>query len=76
MDLCYQAFAIAPSDPDIHLALAELCLDRGWRGPAADKLVLLGRLAMLSGDAATRTRLCTLAAARFPDEPRLAVVCA
>ena len=42
MDACYQALAIAPSDPDIHLALAELYLDRGWRGPAADKLVLLG----------------------------------
>jgi tetratricopeptide (TPR) repeat protein len=76
MDLCYQALAIAPSDPDIHLALAELYLDRGWRGPAADKLVLLGRLSMLTNDETTRTRLCALAAARFPDEPRLAAVCA
>jgi tetratricopeptide (TPR) repeat protein len=76
MDLCYQALAIAPSDPDIHLALAELYLDRGWRGPAADKLVLLGRLSMLTGDGTTRARLCALAAARFPDEPRLAAVCA
>ncbi len=42
MDACYQALAILPSDPDIHLLLAELYLDRGWRGPAADKLVLLG----------------------------------
>ncbi len=57
MDVCYQALAIAPSDPDIHLALAELYLDRGWPGPAADKLVLLGRLAMLTGDGATRTRI-------------------
>ena len=54
MDACYQALAILPSDPDIHLLLAELYLDRGWRGPAADKLVLLGRLAQLTGDAATR----------------------
>jgi tetratricopeptide (TPR) repeat protein len=76
MDACYQALAIAPSDPDVHLALAELYLDRGWRGPAADKLVLLGRLAMLTGDGATRARLCYLAAARFPDDPRLAAVCA
>ena len=76
MDACYQALAILPSDPDIHLLLAELYLDRGWRGPAAEKLVLLGRLAQLNGDAATRARLCYLAAARFPDDPRLAAVCA
>ncbi|HEX5451628.1 MAG TPA: hypothetical protein VFW86_04500 [Candidatus Limnocylindrales bacterium] len=76
MDACYQALAILPSDPDIHLLLAELYLDRGWRGPAADKLVLLGRLAQLTDDAATRARLCYLAAARFPDDPRLAAVCA
>jgi Tfp pilus assembly protein PilF len=76
MDACYQALAILPSDPDVHLLLAELYLDRGWRGPAADKLVLLGRLAQLTGDGATRARLCYLAAARFPDDPRLAAVCA
>ena len=28
------------------------------------------------GDGATRARLCYLAAARFPDDPRLAAVCA
>ncbi len=76
MDACYQALAILPSDPDIHLLLAELYLDRGWRGPAADKLVLLGRLSLLTGDGMTRGRLCYLAAARFPDDPRLAAVCA
>jgi tetratricopeptide (TPR) repeat protein len=76
MDVCYQALAIAPADPDIHLALAELYIDRGWSGPAADKLVLLGRLAMLTDDASTRARLCSLAAARFPGEPRLAALCA
>ena len=75
MDACYQALAILPSYPDIHLLLAELYLDRGWRGPAADKLVLLGRLSQLTGDGATRARLCYLAAARFPDDPRLAAVC-
>jgi len=76
MDACYQALAIMPSDPDIHLLLAELYLDRGWRGPAADKLVLLGRLSQLTGDGTTRGRLCYLAAARFPDDPRLATICA
>ncbi len=76
MDACYQALAILPSDPDIHLLLAELYLDRGWRGPAAEKLLLLGRLSLLTGDGATRARLCYLAAARFPDDPKLAAICA
>jgi tetratricopeptide (TPR) repeat protein len=75
MDACYQALAIMPSDPDIHLLLAELYLDRGWRGPAADKLVLLGRLTQLTDDASTRARLCELAATSFPDDPRLTAVC-
>jgi tetratricopeptide (TPR) repeat protein len=76
MDACYQALAILPSDPDVHLLLAELYLDRGWNGQAADKLVLLGRLMELTGDAATRARLCELAGARFPDDPRFAEMCA
>jgi tetratricopeptide (TPR) repeat protein len=76
MDACYQALAILPSDPEVHLLLAELYLDRGWRGPAADKLVLLGRLTELTDDAPTRARLCELAAARFPDDARFTAICA
>jgi len=75
MDACYQALAIMPSDPETHLLLAELYLDRGWRGPAAEKLVLLGRLTQLTDDGGTRARLCELAAASFPDDPRFAAVC-
>jgi len=76
MDACYQALAIRPSDPDVHLLLAELYLDRGWRAPAAEKLVLLGRLTDLTADEATRTRLCALARERLPDDTRLAAICA
>jgi tetratricopeptide (TPR) repeat protein len=76
IDACYEALAFAPADPDIHLALAELYLDRGWRTLSADKLVLLGRLVQLTGDSATRARLCHLAATRFPDDPRLGAICA
>ena len=43
--------AILLSDPDIHLLLAELYLDRGWRGPAADKAGSAGRLTQLTDDA-------------------------
>ena len=76
IDACYEALAIAPADPEIHLALAELYLERGWRTLSADKLVLLGRLVDLTGNADARTRLCALVAARFADEPRLAAICA
>ncbi len=76
IDACYEALAIAPADPGIHFALAQLYLDRGWRALAADKLVLIGRLAQLTGDTATRARLCDLVVHRFPDDPRLTALCA
>ncbi len=75
LDQCYQALAISPADGSVHLALTELYLDRGWRTPAADKLVLLGRLADLDGDDMTRARLCTMAADRFPEDARFAAIC-
>jgi tetratricopeptide (TPR) repeat protein len=76
IDACYEALSIAPADAEIHLALAELYLDRGWKTLSADKLVLLGRLVDLTGDGVARGRLCSLVTARFPDEPRLAAYCA
>jgi tetratricopeptide (TPR) repeat protein len=75
MDACYQVLAIVPSDPEVHLMLAELYLDRGWRVPAADKLALLGRLTDLTADEATRTRLCALARDRLPEDARLQAIC-
>jgi tetratricopeptide (TPR) repeat protein len=76
VDACYLAIGLAPSDPDLHLLLAELYLDRGWNGQAVEKLLLLGRLAVLDDDAAVRERLCALVTARLPDEPRVAELCA
>jgi hypothetical protein len=52
--------------------LTQLYLERGWRAPAVDKLLLLGRLADLAEDADTRARLRDLATSELPDEPRLA----
>jgi tetratricopeptide (TPR) repeat protein len=75
IDACYEALAVAPGDPAIHFALTQLYLDRGWRTLAADKLVLIGRLAEMSGDRATLARLCDLAARRFPDDARLSAMC-
>ena len=76
LDACDLAIGVAPADPDLHLLLAELYLDRGWRTLAADKLLLLGRIAALDGDNATRDRLCDLAGSRLADEPRLTELCA
>lgn len=80
IDACYLALAIAPDDVDLHLLLAELYLERGWRAPAADKLVLLARLASLAEDDtirdSTRGRICALAGQHLPDEARLADLCA
>jgi tetratricopeptide (TPR) repeat protein len=76
LDACYLALAVAPADVDLHLMLTGLYLERGWRAPAVDKLLLLGRLADLADDADARRRLCALASDELPDEPRLADLCA
>jgi hypothetical protein len=76
VDACYLAISVAPADPDVHLLLVEIYLDRGWRSQAADKLLLLGRLADLDADAAVRERICQLVTARLSDEPRVAELCA
>ena len=75
IDVCYMALGATPDDPSVHLALADLYLDRGWRTVAADKLVLLARLADLTDDAETRVRLCGIATARLPDDTRLSALC-
>jgi tetratricopeptide (TPR) repeat protein len=75
IDVCYQALATNPADASLHLSLAELYLDRGWRTVAADKLVLLARLVDLQDDGPTRDRICDLAQ-RVPDDPRLEAICA
>ena len=72
LDTCYMALAVIPADPGIHLALAELYLDRGWRVAAVDKIILLDRLADLTDDDATHDRLAALVGKRLRDEPRLA----
>ena len=75
LDVCYQALATNAADPALHITLAELYIDRGWRTVAADKLVLLSKLIDLATDGGTRDRLCEVAA-RVPDDPRLEAICA
>ncbi len=75
LDACYQALAVAPADPDLHLALAEIYIDHGWRPLAVEKLVLLARLVDLTDDSAARERICEIIADRFPGDARLAEIC-
>ena len=55
--------------PGVHFALAQLYLDRGWRSLAADKLVLLGRLAQLTGDTASAGPAVRPGRATVPGRP-------
>lgn len=76
LDACQEALGFAPSDPDLHLALVDVYVARGWHGPATDKLLLLGRLIELDGNADARQRFCRVVKRRFPDNERLAAMCA
>ncbi|HKG55950.1 MAG TPA: hypothetical protein VKA85_01745 [Candidatus Limnocylindrales bacterium] len=75
LDSCYIALAIAPGDTELHVTLAELYDDSGWRRPAVEKLRLLGRLVELTSDTAGRERVCDLIRRRFADEEELAALC-
>ncbi len=76
IDACYLALETHPADVGLHLMLAELYLDHGWRPIALEKLRLVARLVELTGDEADRERLCVVIAARVPDEPSLLASCA
>jgi len=68
IDASLQLLAIAPGDPRVHLAIANLQLDRGWRPVATEKIELLLRLTSLSGDAQAEADVHLLAADRLRDE--------
>lgn len=57
LDDCYAALSLGPDDVDVHLALAELYLDRGWNALATEKLDLLERIAALDEDGAALARV-------------------
>ena len=68
IDTCLQLLAIAPGDPRVHLAIANLQLDLGWRPVATEKIELLLRLTSLTGDAQAEADTHLLAADRLRDE--------
>ena len=69
LDVCFQLLAIAPGDPHVHLAIANLQLDRGWTPLAREKIDLLLRLTSLTGDTQSEADTHGLASERLRDEP-------
>ncbi|MGA3057365.1 MAG: tetratricopeptide repeat protein [Candidatus Limnocylindrales bacterium] len=76
LDAAHRLLQRDPGDVDAHLVLVELYVARDWNGLAAEKLVLLGRLADLDNDEETRQRLCAVASRVFPDDEHLGALCA
>jgi hypothetical protein len=74
LDATHRILQREPSDVDAHLVLVELYVALDWNSLAADKLVLLGRLAQLNNDLETHKRLATVANRSFPKDERLAAM--
>ena len=69
LDICLQLLSIVPGDPQVHLAIANLQLDRGWTPLAKEKIDLLLRLTELTGDTQAEADVRGLAAERLRDVP-------
>ena len=69
LDVCFQLLVISPGDPHVHLAIANLQLDRGWTPLAREKIELLLRLTSLTGDTQAEADTLGLASERLRDEP-------
>lgn len=69
LEACLQLLGTAPGDPQVHLAIANLQLDRGWTGLATEKMNLLIRLTSLTGDTQAEADVHGLASDRLRDDP-------
>jgi tetratricopeptide (TPR) repeat protein len=69
LEICLNLLSIAPGDPRVHLAIANLQLDRGWSAVATEKLDLLVRLTSLTGDTQAEADVHGLASERLRDDP-------
>ena len=65
LEVCLRLLAAAPGDPKVHLAIANLQLDRGWTAVATEKLELLVRLTALTGDTQAEADVHFLASERL-----------
>lgn len=69
LEICLQLLTTAPGDAQVHLAIANLQLDRGWTALATEKIELLLRLTALTGDTQAEADVHGLASERLRDEP-------
>jgi tetratricopeptide (TPR) repeat protein len=65
LEICLRLLAAAPGDPKVHLAIANLQLDRGWTAVATEKIELLKRLTALTGDTQAEADVHFLASERL-----------
>jgi tetratricopeptide (TPR) repeat protein len=70
LEVCLQLLTTAPGDPQVHLAIANLQLDRGWTALATEKIELLRILTTLTGDTQAQADVHGLAAERLRDDTR------
>jgi tetratricopeptide (TPR) repeat protein len=68
LEVCLQLLTTAPGDPQVHIALANLQLDRGWTALATEKIELLLRLTALTGDTQAEADVHGLASERLRDD--------
>lgn len=68
LEVCLTLLTTAPGDPHVHLAIANLQLDRGWTSLATEKIELLLRLTALTGDTKAEADAHGLAAERLRDD--------
>lgn len=68
LEVCLQLLTTAPGDAQVHLAIANLQLDRGWTSLAVEKIELLLRLTALTGDTQAEADAHGLAAERLRDD--------
>ena len=69
LEICLNLLTIAPGEPRVHLAIANLQLDRGWTDVAKEKLDLLVRLTTLTADTQAAADVHGLASERLRDAP-------
>jgi tetratricopeptide (TPR) repeat protein len=67
-DAVLEGIEARPADVELHLLLADLAIDRGWTGHAAETYRNLLRLVKLDGDAVLAERVRAAAASRLPPE--------
>jgi hypothetical protein len=71
LDACYRALEVAPGHLDVHFAMAELYLRRGWREHGIERLGLIEHTLRIEDDRDVRARLADLAGAYRTLDPAL-----